>query len=98
MGKLTTSDPLTFCKAMPPPLPLSAAFPMMRLALMVNSGPMPSLGANARCGTAIDVGCAPPQTGSASGAPMMINPPPLVGMVGLVLWLKRNVLCSMSPL
>ena len=30
-----------------------------------------------------------PQGGSASGAPMMTMPPPLVGMVGLVLWLNR---------
>ena len=29
---------------------------------------------------------------------MTMRPPPLVGIVGLVLWLKRMVLCSMSPL
>jgi hypothetical protein len=35
---------------------------------------------------------------SASAAPIMSSPPPLVGVVGLVLWLNRNELCSMSPL
>ncbi len=29
---------------------------------------------------------------------MITMPPPLVGIVGLVLWLNRTVLCSMSPL
>src|ERR1700758_5255591 len=43
-GKLTTSEPLTFCKAMPPPLPLSAWLPMIRLALITKRGPVPSLG------------------------------------------------------
>ena len=28
---------------------------------------------------------------------MTMMPPPLVGTVGLVLWLKMIVLCSMSP-
>ena len=28
---------------------------------------------------------------------MMSRPPPLVGMVGLVLWLNRIALCWMSP-
>src|SRR6202030_1761569 len=35
---------------------------------------------------------------SASGLPMMTMPPPLAGIVGLVLWLNRIELCSMSPL
>jgi hypothetical protein len=39
-----------------------------------------------------------PQTISASGVPMTMRPPPLAGIVGLVLWLKMIVLCSMSPL
>src|SRR3974377_1073383 len=32
-GKPITSEPLTCCKRRPPPLPDSAAFPMIRLAL-----------------------------------------------------------------
>src|SRR5207237_3167559 len=43
-GKATMSDPLTAWKSMPPPVPLSAAFPMMRLAVMASPGPAPSLG------------------------------------------------------
>jgi hypothetical protein len=44
------------------------------------------------------VSVVPPQVGSTSGAPITRRPPPLVGMVGLVLWLNRIELCSMSPL
>src|SRR5437879_4837637 len=94
-GKATMSDPLTAWKPMPPPLPLSAAFPMIRLALMTSPGPTPSLGPippNTILGTPpVD-----PEGGtqsasgaghsmSLSGVPMMIMPPPLVGIVGLVL-------------
>jgi hypothetical protein len=39
----------------------------------------------------------PQVVGSASGAPITSKPPPLVVMVGFVLWLKMTVLCSMSP-
>ena len=47
-------------------------------------------------------GCNPHQArrdtvGSVSGAPMTRRPPPLLGVVGLVLWLNRIVLCSMLP-
>src|SRR6516225_7942292 len=44
VGKLTTSAPLVCCKARPPPLPLSAWLPMIRLALITKLGPVPSLG------------------------------------------------------
>src|SRR5207237_4553676 len=43
-GKLITSEPLTCCKRRPPPLPLSAALPMIRLASITGPGPTPSLG------------------------------------------------------
>ena len=39
----------------------------------------------------------PGHVGSVSGALMISIPPPLVGVVGLVLWLNRIELCSMSP-
>src|SRR6516164_4012703 len=34
LGKVETSDPLTWLSRMPPPLPLSAEFPWIRLALI----------------------------------------------------------------
>ena len=78
---------------MAPPLPLSAELPMIRLALITKPGPVPSLvpGAQSWSGSL-------PHTGSVSGAPSTARPPPLVGTVGLVLWLNRIWLCSMSPL
>src|SRR5207253_767894 len=93
-GKATMSDPLTAWKPMPPPVPLSAAFPMIRLALITSPGPTPSLGpiAAATIPAAVEggpqsrsVAALPLQTISASGVPMMIMPPPLAGIVGLVL-------------
>src|SRR2546426_9122962 len=44
LGKLITSEPLMFCKRRPPPVPLSAALPIIRLALITRPGPAPSLG------------------------------------------------------
>src|SRR5437660_2045942 len=43
-GKASTSEPLTPWKRRPPPLPLPAALPWIRLALITSPGPMPSLG------------------------------------------------------
>src|SRR5579862_5560108 len=97
-GKLMTSVPLTFWNARPPPLPLSAWLPMIRLALMTRLGPAPSLGRIEPGAGTQSTSIEPPQAGSASGAPMISRPPPLVAIVGLVLWLKRIALCSMSPL
>src|SRR5258708_9921650 len=42
LGKETMSEPLTAWKAMPPPLPASAALPMMSLALITTPTPTPS--------------------------------------------------------
>src|SRR5256885_25373 len=39
VGKVSTSVPLTPTNARPPPLPLSAALPWIRLALMTRPGP-----------------------------------------------------------
>src|SRR6266480_1455870 len=47
VGKATISEPLTAWKAIPPPLPASAPFPIMRLALITSPGPAPSLGPTA---------------------------------------------------
>ena len=43
VGKVETSVPLTCCRRMPPPLPLSAALAWIRLALITKPGPVPSL-------------------------------------------------------
>src|SRR5205085_2491947 len=97
-GKATMSDPLTAEKAMPPPVPLSAEFPMIRLALITSPGPTPSLGpipATTILGTplvlpeggpqSVSMLALPLQRISASGVPMMSMPPPLAGIVGLML-------------
>src|ERR1019366_8677899 len=44
VGKASTSEPFTFWRRRPPPLPDSAALPMMRLAFTIVLGPIPSLG------------------------------------------------------
>src|SRR5437588_10856862 len=94
-GKATMSDPLTAWKPMPPPVPLSAAFPMIRVALMTSPGPTPSLGpippntilgpppVHPEGGTQSGSGAG--HRISLSGRPLMLMPPPLVGIVGLVL-------------
>src|ERR1700739_2965002 len=43
-GKLSTSEPFTCCNRRPPPLPLSAELPRIRLALITVPGPISSLG------------------------------------------------------
>src|SRR6516164_2470153 len=69
-GKKPMSVPLTFCNRIPPPLPLSAALPIIRFALITRPAALKPSGA----------------------APMTTIPPPLVGTVGLALWLKMMVL------
>src|SRR5579871_1276879 len=94
VGKLTTSVPLMFCRRTPPPLPESAELPIIRLASSTRPGPVPSLGpiGGAVTGSTQSWSVVAPQVGSTSGAPMIAMPPPLAGIVGLVLWLKRMVL------
>src|SRR5438105_848059 len=84
-GKATMSDPLTAWKPMPPPVPLSAAFPMIRLALITSPGPTPSLGpiAAATIPAAVEggpqsrsVASLPLETISGSGGPVVTMPPP----------------------
>src|SRR4029077_8999298 len=96
-GKATPSDPFTFWKAMPPPLPLSAALPIIRLALITRPGPTPSLGVTLLGAGTQSWSVVVPHVGSTSGAPMTRIPPPFEAIVGLVLWLNRMALCSMSP-
>src|SRR5256886_1770694 len=86
-GKVSTSVPLAPLKARPPPLPLSAALPWIRLALMTSPGPAPSPGPTG--GMVKQSASGAGHSGSASGAPMTRMPPPLVAMVGFALWLNR---------
>ena len=97
LGKLSTSVPLTCCNRRPPPLPLLAALPRIRLALMSRPGPVPSLGPTVPGIGTQSWSLVTPQRGSTSGAPITSTPAPLVVMLGLVLWLKTTVLCSMAP-
>src|SRR6516165_6696253 len=78
-ANVATSVPLTWLSRMPPPLPLSAEFPWIRLALITRWRPVPSLnpGGQSASGT-------PGQTGSVSGVPWIMIPPPFVGIVGLL--------------
>src|SRR5213082_1041929 len=76
VGKVSTSPPLTDWKRMPPPLPLSAALPMIRLALITRPGPTPSLGVLGVGGTQ-SASVVSPHGGSTSGAPITRIPPPL---------------------
>src|SRR5258706_16428385 len=94
-GKVDTSIPLTPWKRTPPPLPASAALPMMRLALITRLGPMPS--PTVPKAWLQSASGSPGQVGSVSGALMTSRPPPLLGVVGLVAWLNRIVLCWMLP-
>src|SRR5882762_562480 len=98
VGKVVTSVPLTPWKRMPPPLPLSAALPIIRFALISRPGPTPSPGGlTLVMGGKQSASVVIPHAGSTSGAPMMRRPPPLLAIVGLELWLNMIVLCSMRP-
>src|ERR1035437_4457661 len=98
VAKASTSEPFTCWRRRPPPLPDSAALPMIRLALMTRLGPMPSLGRTVLGPDTQSWSVVAPQGGAMSGVPMISKPPPLAGTVGLRLWLNRMELCSMSPL
>src|ERR1700686_5412713 len=82
-GNRVTSVPLTFCKRMPPPLPLSAALPLKRFALITRLGPVPSLSPGVQSASAAvpphSVPGAAPAGAPSGGAPMPSKPPPLVG-------------------
>jgi len=86
VGNVVTSVPLTPWKRIPPPLPLSAALPIIRFALITRPGPTPSPGGlTLVMGGKQSASVVMPQAGSTSGAPMMRRPPPLLAIVGLVL-------------
>src|SRR5215469_1567694 len=62
--KVATSVPLMDWRRMPPPLPLSAELPWIRLALITKPGPVPSLNPGGQSASGIE-----PQVGSVSGVP-----------------------------
>src|SRR5579871_242128 len=93
-GLRCTSVPFTNCSRRPPPLPLSAVLPANRLALILVPGPTPSDSCGGQSMSTAEFSHAVPS----GSEPCTISPPPHVVSVGLVLWLKRNQLCSMSPL
>src|SRR4029077_8990279 len=88
VGNKPTSVPFTDWRRMPPPLPLSAPLPIIRLALITRPGPVPSPSPGAQS-TSVTVphSTATPLTNwvPSGGAPMTNSAPPLVGTVGLVL-------------
>src|ERR1700675_892721 len=86
LGLLNMSLPLMLCSRRPPPSPLSAVLPMIRLASTTLPPPMPS-----------DRGGLPARSiwlfsaNVPSGAlPSRMSPPPLVVSVGFWLWLNRK--------
>ncbi len=62
--KVDTSVPLTDWRRMPPPLPLSAELPWIRLALITKPGPVPSLNPGGQSASGMV-----PHIGSVSGVP-----------------------------
>src|SRR5512135_325129 len=91
-----TSWPFTPCNRMPPPPPLSAVLPMIRLALITRPRPVPSLSPGGQSWSFTEPHSVPAMTGSGD-APSTAIPPPLVGMVGLLLWLNRIQLLEILP-
>ncbi|VWC32020.1 hypothetical protein BCO37747_06909 [Burkholderia contaminans] len=89
-----TSVPLTFCSRSPPPFPLSAVLPMIRLPSITRFGPMPSDSCGAQSTSTVEFS----QNVPSGGTPCAMIPPPYVGNVGLLLWLNSTTLCDRSPL
>src|SRR5882724_997503 len=88
-GKVPTSVPLTDWMRRPPPLPLSALLPMIRLALITRPGPAPSLSPGGQS-RSLMVPHSWPALGPvviirSGAAPSIRRPPPWVGIVGFML-------------
>src|SRR5207302_9233990 len=64
VGKRDTSAPLTLWRRIPPPLPLSAPLPIIKLALITRPGPVPSLSP-----AAYSTSLTPPQPGRGAVEP-----------------------------
>ncbi len=94
---IRSAEPLTCWMRRPPPLPLSALLPTIRLASITRPGPMPSVSPGGQSWSLVLPHSLPLSVRSRL-APSMAMPPPLVGKVGLVLWLYRMKLWSIRPL
>src|SRR2546427_739000 len=97
-GNAPTSEPFNCCRRRPPPLPLSALLPMMRFALITRLWPTPSLIPGGQSTSTTEPHSRPLGRTRSLLAPAMARPPPLVGSVGLMLWLKRIQLLVIVPL
>ncbi|CAB3810019.1 hypothetical protein LMG28138_06128 [Pararobbsia alpina] len=71
-GLRCTSVPLMFCKRKPPPLPLSAVLPTIRLPSIVRSGPTPSESCGAQSMSTGEFS----QNVPSGGTPWAMMPPP----------------------
>src|SRR5882672_10706360 len=98
VGKKPTSVPLICCRRRPPPLPLSALLPMIRLASITSPGPVPSPIPGGQSTSVVVPHSWPLASVRSELAPTMAIPPPLVGSVGLTLWLNRIQLFAIRPL
>ena len=97
-GNVPTSEPFNCCRRRPPPLPLSALLPMMRFALTTRPWPIPSPIPGGQSTSTTEPHSRPLGRTRSLLAPAMVRPPPLVGRVGLTLWLKRIQLLAIVPL
>src|SRR5262245_54225703 len=101
-GNATTSEPLTTCRRRPPPLPLSALLPRIRLPSITRLRPVPSASPGGQSWSLTAPHSRPalgPVKMVVSGAaPSTAMPPPCDGIVGFWLWLNRIQLFLMVPL
>src|SRR5512143_193165 len=92
-AKRATSWPLTPCSRIPPPLPLSAVLPWIRLESITRPGPVPSASPGGQSWSVTEPHSIVVPSGSvivrSGAAARTARPPPWVGMVGLLLWLNR---------
>ncbi len=98
VGNAPTSVPLICCRRRPPPLPVSALLPMIRLASITSPLPMPSPIPGGQSTSTKEPHSRPFGRVRSELAPTIAIPPPLVGSVGFVLWLKRTKLFAILPL
>src|SRR5512139_3723235 len=100
-GNATTSWPLTICRRRPPPVPLSALLPMIRLASITRLRPVPSGSPGGQSWSVVEPHSIVVPSASVSmrsgEAPRTARPPPWVGIVGLAVWLNRIQLFEMVP-
>src|ERR1700738_2001661 len=80
LGLRCTSVPLTVCSRMPPPLPLSAVLPMIRLLSITRPGPVPSLRPGAQSTSDHDAAA----VGRDRNVVALIEQDPVVGNIAVI--------------